>query len=106
MVFVQGETYLVYGVKAGLDIYKTSKCTRTAHINDVIGDVGVLDKLPCELEEDARSTNQATFAKENDPVCGCDGVTYTSAYEASKAKIRSWTTGSCDIQDAINNRGN
>ena len=31
-----------------------------------------------------------------DPVCGCDGVTYSNACEAENSGITEWTEGECN----------
>jgi len=94
IVFIEEESYLVYAHKSGLDIYSTTKCSRTAHIGQIIGDVAVLNELACELGEE-ESVDQV-FSRESDPVCGCDGKTYHTPYQAAKARIRSWTAGPCN----------
>ncbi len=99
-VYAPEQIYLVYAQSqpnspyAG--VYKTTRCTRTTLVENVRDDFETLDQIATCKGEAPRVPFDAT----QDPVCGCDGVTYRNAYRAAKEGVLSWEIGECGSKEA------
>jgi hypothetical protein len=70
-----------YAEKAGVSSYKTGTCPSGQSCKDT-------SSTPINY----------LCVKTEDPVCGCDGVTYKNACYAKMARVLSYTPGPCGVK--------
>jgi hypothetical protein len=94
--FEQGEEYLVYATQKRRPswlLFEINFCSRTARLNESKEDISFLDKtINCK----GPKRGGVCSREWTPPVCGCDGVSYGGACEASqRGGVYVYTFGNC-----------
>ena len=90
LIFFEGESYLIMANKNMSGFYQATQCfSGVASQRQFV--IKGLESLDCVADKQAVPYP----LRENEPVCGCNNVTYSNSSEAAKAGIRYWKAGRC-----------
>ena len=92
--FVVGKKYLIYGIRENTYWIKTSCQMRTVILSEATHDLSYLrEYITCE---NAKPQKKAGCPKILNPVCGCNGITYSNHCYAFNDGITWWVPGKCE----------